>query len=165
MLEKLAESAAELLREAGLPAYRAFPREAVERGGAFIAVGIRRASGRGAGFARYLGVEPDAERGGREVYGLRCDVELALDIYAPMDAENGAAECGQLFDAAAAALGAAEGLSVRELRCGEAAPDARLGMFVLRGAADCAALLVDESGGDGDGKTFTDFVLKGELKR
>ena len=64
-----------------------------------------------------------------------------------------------------AALGAAAGLSVRELRCGEAAPDARLGMFVLRGAADCAALLVDESGDDGDGKTFTDFVLKGELKR
>lgn len=133
MLEKLAESTAELLRAAGLPAYRAFPREAVERGG-------------------------------REVYGLRCDVELALDIYAPMSAENGAAECGRLFDAAAAALGAAAGLSVRELRCGEAAPDARLGMFVLRGAADCAALLVDESG-DGDGKTFTDFVLKGELKR
>ena len=164
MLEKLTESVAELLCKAGIPAGAAFPKKAADPAGEFVAVGVRRASGRGAGFARYLGEVTDPARGAREVYGLRCDVELALDIYAPMRAENGAAACAALFDRAAAALGGAAGLSVRELRCGEAAPDARLGMFVMHGAADCGALLVDESAGGAEG-TFTDFVLKGELKR
>ena len=163
MLEKLVGSVVEILSAAGLNAGAAFPKQAAARGSAFIAVGIRRASGRGAGFARYLGVERDPERGETEIYGMRCEVELALDIYAPMSEANGAAACSALFDRAAAALDGAAGLSVRELRCGEAAPDRTAGMFLLRGEAACSALLA-AAGDDGDG-TFTDFVLKGELKR
>lgn len=165
MLEKLAESAAAILTGAGIAAGAAYPKTAADRSGAFIAVGVRRASGRGAGFARYLGVMDDPERGETEVYGLRCEVELALDVYAPMTAENGAAACAGLFDRAAAALGAAAGLNVLELRCGEAAPDKRLGMFALHGEVLCSALLLEGESGSGAAGTFTDFVLKGELKR
>ena len=164
MLENVVTAVADALEGAGISAGPAYPKTGVERdGGCFVRVGVAKAIDTNAGFARYLGMENDPETGAREVYGLRCALELSLDVYAPLSEENAALRCAALFDSAAAAIGAISGLQVRELSCGAPGPDRETGMFRLSGRIKCAALLT-ASGESGAEMAFTDYVLRGELR-
>lgn len=163
MLENVIAAAVSALTDAGLSAGAAFCKAPVDRDAAFLRVGAAGAVDRSAGFGRYLGVENDPETGEREVYGLRCEIELSLDAYAPLSADNAALQSAALFDNAAAVIGGVPGLSVREVRCGAPRPDQDTGMFRLSGAVKCAALLVS-SPEDGEETAFTDFVLRGDLR-
>lgn len=163
MLERVIAAVVEALTEADIPAGPAYPKSGVDRSGSFIRVGVAKAADRSAGFARYLGIENDPETGEREVYGLRCEITLSLDVYAPLSAENAALECAALFDRAAAEISGVSGLSVKELSCGAPGPDRETGMFRLSGLAQCAGLLVFAGNGGADA-AFSDFVLRGELR-
>ena len=164
MLETVIDAVVEALTDAGISAGSAYPKTGVERsGGGFVRVGVAKVVDTNAGFARYLGVENDPESGPREVYGLRCALELSLDVYAPLREENAALKCAALFDSAAAVIAAVGGLQVRELSCGAPGPDRETGLFRLAGGVRCAALLT-ASGADGEDMAFTDYVLRGELR-
>lgn len=162
MLEGVIAAVISALNTAGIPAGPAYPKEDIS---AHVRVGVLKAADRSAGLSRYLGLRDDPERGAVEVYGLRCELELSLDVYAPPDAdrENAALDCANTFDRAAAVISGVPGLHVRELTCGAPGPDAETGMFRLPGGVKCAGLLTvaDDDGGD---TAFTDFVLRGELQ-
>ena len=164
MLESVIASVVDALTGAGIDAGPAFPKSGVDRSKAFVRAGVAKAADTGAGFARYLGIENDPETGEREVYGLRCEIALSLDVYAPLSAENAAMECAALFDRAAAVIGGVPGLGVREISCGAPGPDRETGMFRLSGGVKCTGLLVS-AGEGGEDAAFTDFVLRGELRK
>lgn len=166
MLEGVIAAVAEALCAAEIPAGPAYPKSPVDREAEFVRVGVLKAADRSAGLGRYLGMRNDPERGAVEVYGLRCELELSLDVYAPRSAENAALKCAETFDRAAAVISGVPGLSVRELTCGAPGPDPDTGMFRLSGGVKCAGLLtVTDSGGSGGETAFTDFVLRGELQK
>ena len=163
MLTDIIDTVVDALCAAEIPAMCAWPKTAVEREENFICVSIACAEDCTGGLARYLGVENDAETGSHEVYGMQCAITLRLDIFASLREENPAGVCLQMFDAAAETISALPGLRVRALRCEAPEPDRESGMFRLRAAADCTALLLAyDSGGAGE---FTDFVLRGELQQ
>lgn len=162
MLTKVIDAVVSALNAAELPAGSAWRKSALERRGRFVCVSVEKAEDCG-GFARYLGLETDAVQGEREVYGLRCAIELRLDIYAPLAEENAANACLDLFDAAAGAISCMQGLQVHSLSCGAPAPDRESGMFRLRGGVKCSALLLSTT--QGADESFTDFVLRGELQK
>lgn len=166
MLEGLIASVSSALNAAGIPAGPAFPNAPVPpEEGAFVRVGVLKAADKSAGLSRYLGLRQDPERGPVEIYGLRCELELSLDVFAPFAAENAALDCVNTFDRAAAAVSAMPGLYVREFTCGAPEPDAETGAFRLSGGVKCAGLLtVADNDGGPETMAFTDFVLRGELQ-
>ena len=161
MLDNVRNAVIAALQAAELPAAAAYPRSAVPATESRICVGLARAEDCSPGFARYLGVENDPERGEMEIYGLQCLLALSLDIYAPMSAEDAAGDCLAMFDAAAGVIDGC-GIRLKALRCGEPAPDRASGMMHLRSEAEGTALLV-AAADDGDETSFSDFVLRGEL--
>ena len=161
MLDNVRDAVVTALQNAGLEAGAAYPHSAVPASGSVICVGIARAEDCSPGFARYLGVQNDPERGEREIYGLQCLMTVCLDIYAPLSAADGAGDCLALFDTAAGVIDGC-GIRLKALRCGEPAPDRVSGMMHLRGEAEGTALLTAVSD-SGDERSFSNFVLRGEL--
>lgn len=163
MLENVVLSVVAALRERGIEAAPAFPKTPAKAGdGGFVRVGVAGARDRGAGLARYLGVESDMQRGEREVYGLLCDMEISIDVYTPPAGDNAALDALALFDRAAEAVGGMGCLQVKELTCGAPGPDKDTGLFRLSGAAKCRGLLISAEGGEE--AVFADYVLRGVLK-
>ena len=161
MLENVVRSVVAALRERGVEAAPAFPKTPAKAGsGGFVRVGVTGARDRGAGMARYLGVETGGER---EVYGLLCDMELSIDVYAPPSGDNAAMDALGLFDRVSEIVGGMGSLQVRELSCGAPGPDKDTGLFRLSGAAKCSGVLVFTEDG-GEEAVFADYVLRGVLK-
>lgn len=164
MLENVVRAVVAALREGGVEASPAFPKSPARTGdGGFVRVGVAGARDKSAGMARYLGVETDAEHGEREVYGLLCDMDLSIDVYTPPAGDNAAMDALALFDRTAEIIGGMGALRVRELSCGAPGPDQDTGLFRLSGAAKCSGLLVSAEGGED--AVFSDYVLRGVLKR
>ena len=162
MLENVVRSVVAALRERGVEASPAFPKTPAEAGsGGFVRVGVTGARDRGAGMARYLGVETGGER---EVYGLLCDMELSIDVYAPPSGDNAAMDALELFDRVSEIVGGMGSLQVRELSCGAPGPDKDTGLFRLSGAAKCSGVLVFAEEDGGEDAVFADYVLRGVLK-
>ena len=165
MLESVVTAVAEALQAANIPAAPAYPRTEIScPAGGFVRVGVAKAVDSSPGFGRYLGLAEDPETGERELYGMRCELELSLDVYCPLSGENAAMDCAALFDRAAGVIGGIGGLGLREVHCGEPGPDRDTGLFRLRGDVKCTALLVTGCETD-QGAVFTDFILRGELRR
>lgn len=159
-LEELREATAEYLQARGVDAVTAWSSaERVRRTDAVAVVSLRGCEGGPAGFRDYLGERYDPERKvWEELYGRRAELTLGLDLYAPKS--GGEAGCAALFAKLSEALadGGPEGLSVRELCCGETEYDSQLGLFRCQAEAVCGVYLyaAAEAGG-----TFTDFIVKG----
>ena len=84
------------LERAGLQAETAFASErAAARESAVAVVGLRRGESRGGGLSSYLGRRQEGSRW-REVYGLRMELTLSLDLYAP--AELGTEGCDRALE-------------------------------------------------------------------
>ena len=161
MLNNVRDAVVSALQAAELPAAAAYPHSAVPASGSVICVGIARAEDCSPGFARYLGVQNDPERGETEIYGLQCLLSLSLDIYAPLSADDPTGDCLTLFDSAVGCIDGC-GIRLKALHCGEPAPDRASGMMHLRGEAKGTALLTAVSD-SGDERSFSNFVLRGEL--
>lgn len=167
MLESVAGAVVAALQEKGINACSAYPKEPLQaHQGSLVCVAVKSAALADGGFAGYLGVRTDENGRQAELFGLRCALTLALDIYAPMESENGAVECVRCFDTVTAALGSLRsGLKIQELQCGEAAPDRDSGMFRCRCGVKGVAFLIAEKKEDGEETEFSDFILKGELRK
>lgn len=166
MLESVAGEIVAALKEKGVNACHAYPRQPLRAGQSLVCVAVKSARQSDGGFAGYLGMKTDENGKQTELYGMRCALELALDIYAPMESENGALECLKCFDTVTAALGSLRsGLKIQALQWDEAAPDKDSGMFHCRCGAECAAFLSAAADESGDKAEFSDFILKGELRK
>lgn len=165
MLESVVSPVVEALRGAGLEAVRAYPRQPLcTKSGTLLCVSVARAKITPAGLGAYLGIGTDPVTGlSEELYGARCELELAVDIYAAPDAEDAGAECMRCADLVPAALRSLpEGIKISSLSFGPVAPDPQTGRFLCRGAAAASAYFIarvsEESG------EFTDFILKGSVR-
>ena len=163
MLETVISMAVKALNEAGIEAVEAYPKkELCCLDGAMVCVGVRSAKGLPAGFGGYLGlgVDPVTGKSG-ELYGARCEIELALDVYAGAGA--GAGECTRCAGKIPAALaGLPEGIKISSLSFGQTAPDGETGLFKCQGTlAGTAYFIAREADEDG---VFSDFILRGSVK-
>ncbi len=164
MFGNITSSIVEILESAGLSAGRAYPSQPIERDGAcFIRAAVESVRQSESGFSGFLGAETDDEGGSREIYGMICDVNVALDIYAPMKSENGADKCEAAIDDIIFALGECEGLQIRELSCSRARPDSATEMFLCPCRANVSVLLT--AAAREEAVQFSDFILKGEIKK
>ena len=165
MLESVVSPVVEAIGGAGVRAVRAYPKRPLcEKGAPLVCVSVARAKGVPAGLGSYLGVETDPVTGlGREIYGSRCELELALDIYVPADAEDAGEECMRCVNLVSGALRSLpEGIKISSLSFGEMAADPQTGRFLCRGTAAASAFFIArEAEGEGE---FTDFILRGSVQ-
>lgn len=163
MLESLVSLLVNTLEKAGLSAGPAFPKSsALTSPTSFVRVGIENVQCQDAAIDRYLGLEYRSGQGESERYGLRCEIQLCLDIYAPLSDENAASSCLATFDQTIDAIDGLSGLIVRELSCGTPKPDEHLPLFHLPAALRCHCLLITDPNSP-DCPRFTDFILRGVL--
>ena len=151
------------LERAGLQAETAFASErAAARESAVAVVGLRRGESRGGGLSSYLGRRQEGSRW-REVYGLRMELTLSLDLYAP--AELGTEGCDRALETLHRVMleGLPSGLRPKELCWEEAAWDEDTSMFLRRGSLACSAYFIATA--SEDGALLTDFILKGVVTR
>jgi len=160
VLDSVITAAVDVLAAAGLTAGPFYP-QTPPGTGVSVMVGAENVRRRDGGFDRYLGLRPVPGQDSREIYGMRCDLTLRLDIYAPLTESNAAMSCLAAFDSAAEALDGAGTFGITGLSCGTPEPAPAAGCFHLKAAAECCVLLLRENSGAGE-TTFTDFVLRGE---
>ena len=164
MFSKLTSSIVGLLNAGGINAGRAYPRAAmVKQEGCFVRARLESVKKSEPGFAAYLGTETDAEGSRREVYGMKCEIELALDIYAFYENENAAVSCEAMVDDIIFALGGSEGLSINSVTCAAAKPDRDTECFLCPCRASLSVLLTARA--EDENVQFSDFILKGEIKK
>lgn len=160
-LEQVRAALAAALEQAGVRAVTAFPGDwAKGYDEPVAAVGLRTGESRGGALGSYLGTRPDpVDQSCREIYGMRLDLTLSVDIYAP--ARMGAAGCdGALEKLHQAALqGLPSGLKPRELKWEAAVWDPDTAMFLRRGSLTCDAYFTAAI--SEDGQLLSDFILKG----
>lgn len=164
MLAKLTSSIVHLLSESGINAGRAYPKERMKQPeGCFVRVRLESAAKSEAGFAGYLGISSDENGNTREVWGMHCALELAMDIYASPGSDTAAEDCEALVDDIIFALEQAEGLRIGEVKCSGAQPDRDTGLFRCGCRAKTDVLLI--AGSENEAAQFSDFILKGEIKK
>ena len=158
-LEQVKQAVAGALNQAGLAVRTAFePGWAARCDRPVAAVGLRTGESRGGAMGRYLGQTPDR----REVYGLRLELTLSMDLYSP--AELGAPGCDSALETLHQVMlsGLPAGLKPAELRWEETVWDEDTAMFVRRGSLSCGAYFTAEA--SEDGVLLTDFILKGVVR-
>ena len=164
-LEQVRDAVSDALEKAGLVVCPAFsPGWAKQYSTPVAAVGLRSGESRSDAFNSYLGrqLDPDTQAP-LEVYGMRLDMTLSLDIYAP--AESGAAGCDQALNILHQVMldGLPSGLRPTELRWEEAEWDETTSMFLRKGCFSCSAYFVATA--TEEGAWLTDFILKGVVTK
>lgn len=163
-LEQVKTALKEAVESAGGRAVLAFPPEEAKRYDVpVVAVGLRTGESRGAALQSYLGLRTDPDTLlSREVYGMRLELTVSLDVYAP--ASLGAAGCDGALETLHTAVlrELPRGLAPGELKWEDAVWDGDTAMFLRKGSLQCAAFFTAERSEDGE--AFTDFILKGAVK-
>ena len=163
MLEKVCEEIVGALRAEGIEAREKYSGgDAGEVNAPTVFVGISAVKAEAAGLGHYLGTKEREDMTQVELYGLRCAVEVAIDIYAPAQMHRCAAECAALFDRAIAAFDSLGGISIEQVSLDDGSVQAKSGLYRCPCCIRGSAYIVAECG---DGAAFTDFVLKGVLKK
>ena len=164
-LEQVKRAIAGALEKAGISARAAYePDWAKAYQGPVVAIGLRTGESRGGALSSYLGQRMDpGTRGSQEVYGMRLELTLSLDIYCPPS--EGAAGCDGVLEALHQIMleGLPSGLRPTELKWEEAVWDADTAMFLRRGSLACGAYFV--AAASEDGLLLSDFILKGVVTR
>lgn len=163
-LEQVKSALVEALDRAGTAARGSFePGWAQAYDRPVVAVGLRTGESRGGALGSYLGERVDpATQARSEIYGMRLELTLSLDIYCPPG--RGAAGCESVLETLhRVVLGALpSGLRPVELRWEETAWDEDTSMFLRRGSLSCSAFFTAQA--SEDGVLLTDFILKGTVK-
>jgi len=162
MLETILSSVAETLAGEKLPVVRQYPakRRALP-GGSAVCVGLKSSTITPAGSGGYLGLRENEDGSVSELYALRAETVVTLDIYEPL--ERGTGACLERFEALSAALGKLPGgLRANTIVCGAPEPDSLTEMLRCPVEMHCTAFLTARA--DEDSGEFTDFVLRGVLK-
>ena len=164
-LEQVKSALAAALEKAGIAAQAAFsPGWARSYSQPVVAVGLRQGESRGGALSSYLGqrTDPDTQLE-QEVYGMRLELTLSLDIYCPLG--EGASRCDDVLEKLHQVMleGLPAGLRPAELRWEETAWDEDTAMFLRRGSLSCSAFFT--AAASEDGLWLTDFILKGVVTR
>lgn len=164
-LEQVKSALADAIEKAGGKAEYAFPPGWVKRyGGPVVAVGLRTGESRGGALQSYLGSREDPEtHQTHEVYGLRLELTLSVDIYAPPS--SGAAGCDSALELLHGAVlrELPAGLKPSELKWEDVRWDGDTAMFLRKGSLTCSAFFTADAAEDG--AAFTDFILKGSVMK
>ncbi len=164
-LEQVKSAIAAALEQAGVDARTAYaPGWASRYRAPVVAVGLRTGESCGAALGSYLGQRLDqATQTYREIYGMKLELKLSLDIYSPADA--GAAGCEQTLSLLHQVIlsGLPSGLKPEEFHWEETAWDEDTGMFLRRGTLSCGAYFT--AAATEDGALLTDFILKGVMTK
>lgn len=164
-LEQVKEAVSAALKKADIRVQTAYaPDWAKAYSGPVVAVGLRTGESRGGALSSYLGQRTDpATQVCQEVYGMRLDLTLSLDIYCPP--EDGAAGGEGVLEALHQIMleGLPTGLRPTELKWEEAAWDPDTAMFLRRGSLACSAYFI--AAASEDGTEFSDFILKGVVRK
>lgn len=164
-LEQVKRAIADALEKAGINARTAYePGWAGAYHGPVVAVGLRTGESRSGALSSYLGQRTDpGTRVSQEVYGMRLELTLSLDIYCPPG--DGTAGCDGVLEALHQIMleGLPSGLRPTELKWEEAAWDEDTSMFLRRGSLACGAYFV--AAASEDGLLLSDFILKGVVTR
>lgn len=162
-LEQVKTTLADALERAGIRAVTAYePGWCKRYSQPVTAVGFRQGECRGEAMNSYLGsqVDPGTQET-REVYGMRLELKLSLDIYAP--ASVGAAGCDKTLEGLHQVMleGLPSGLRPSELRWEETVWDQDTAMFLRRGSLSCGAYFT--AAATEEGVLLSDFILKGVI--
>ena len=164
-LEQVKSVLSVALEKAGIAARTAYEpgwAEAYDR--PVAAVGLRTGESRGGALSSYLGqrIDPDTQLS-QEVYGLRLDLTLSVDIYCPP--KDGTAGCDGVLETLHQIMleGLPSGLRPTELKWEEAVWDKDTSMFLRRGSLACGAFFVAET--TEEQLNLTDFILKGVVTK
>lgn len=164
-LEQVKDAVAAALEKANIRTRTAYaPDWAKAYSGPVVAVGIRTGESKGGALSSYLGQRTDPEtQTCQEVYGMRLDLTLSLDIYCPP--EEGAAGGERVLEALHQIMlaGLPTGLRPTELKWEEAVWDPDTAMFLRRGSLACIAYFI--AAASEDGSVFSDFILKGVVRK
>ena len=164
-LEQVKDAIAAALEKAEIRTQTAYaPDWAKAYAGPVVAVGLRTGESRGGALSSYLGQRTDPEtQECQEVYGMRLELTLSLDIYCPP--EEGAAGGESVLEALHQIMleGLPAGLRPTELKWEEVSWDPDTAMFLRRGSLACSAYFI--AGASEDGAVFTDFILKGVVRK
>lgn len=164
-LEQVKTAVAAALEKAGVAARISFaPGWAAEYSTPVVAVGLRTGESRGGALGSYLGQQVDPKTLlSHEVYGVRVDLTLSLDIYCPP--QSGAGGCDSTLETLHQVVlgGLPSGLKSTELKWEETVWDEDTGMFLRRGSLCCGAFFT--AGVGEDGQRLTDFILKGVVTK
>ena len=164
-LEQVKAAIAESLHRAGIAAHTAYsPGWAKAYQEPVVAVGLRTGESKGGALGSYLGekVDPDT-LACREVYGMRLELVLSLDIYCPPG--EGAGRCDGVLEKLHQVMlsGLPAGLRSEELKWEETVWDTDTSMFLRRGSLACGAFFVAETAEEEP--ALTDFILKGVVSK
>ena len=153
------------IKAAGCAAIESYSEEQLKRYEAAVAaVGTKETVIEESGAIEYLGEKVDEMTQEMvAVYGRKMLLTLLTEVYAPRT--MGAAGCEEAAETITQAMMTAlpEGLKLRTLQWGKTGWDKTTGMFRLDASAKYAAYFVAEAAEDET--VFTDFVLKGTVKK
>lgn len=160
-LEQVKLAIAKALEKAGISAQTAFaPGWAKACPEPVVAVGLRMGESRGGALNSYLGQRLDPKTQlCQEVYGMRLELTVSLDIYCPPG--DGAGRCDSVLEGLHQVMleGLPAGLRPVELKWEEPAWDEDTSMFLRRGSLRCNAFFTAQA--SEDGLLLSDFILKG----
>lgn len=164
-LEQVKAAIAAALSSAGIASHIAYaPGWAKAYQEPVVAVGLRTGESKGGALSSYLGqkVDPDTQAC-QEVYGMRLDLVLSLDIYCPPG--EGAGRCDSVLEGLHQVIlnGLPSGLRPTELKWEETVWDSDTAMFLRRGSLACGAFFVAET--TEDSFNLADFILKGVVTK
>lgn len=164
-LEQVKGAIAGALEKAGIRARIAYaPGWAKAYEEPVVAVGLRTGESRGGALSSYLGqrIDPDTQAS-QEVYGMRLELTLSLDIYCPPG--GGTSGCDGVLEALHQIIleELPSGLRPTELKWEEAVWDKDAAMFLRRGSLTCSAYFV--AAATEDGLPLSDFILKGVVTK
>lgn len=164
-LEQVKTAIAAALNAAGIAAHIAYtPGWAKAYREPVVAVGLRTGESKGGALGSYLGqrVDPDT-LACQEIYGMRLDLVLSLDIYCPPG--EGAGRCDRVLEELHQVIlnGLPSGLRPAELKWEETVWDEDTSMFLRRGSLACGAFFVAET--TEEQFDLTDFILKGVVTK
>lgn len=164
-LEQVKDAIAAALEKAEIRTQTAYaPGWAKKYTGPVVAVGLRTGESRGGALSSYLGQRTDPKtQTCQEVYGMRMELTLSLDIYCPP--KEGAAGGEGVLEALHQIMleGLPSGLRPTELKWEEASWDPDTAMFLRRGSLACSAYFI--AAASEDGAVFSDFILKGVVRK
>ena len=166
MYSAIIDAVVGVLSENQLRAMQGFPESATQlRAGTLVCVSVKDARSLSSGMGEYLGRSFDPQGNDKgEIYGLKLEMVIGLDIFAPPGEGHGAAECLEYYGAISRALSSLPaGLKIKELRCGAAEPDSLTEGYKCPAEIHCVAHIIGEA--DADTGEFLDFNLKGVLRQ
>lgn len=158
MLDTAIGAFTDVLCGCGIDALREYPATRLgRRETPVVCVGARSGKLSGSGYGEYLGL---SQSDGGEIYALRLELVLGLNIFCPPDYEGG---CVAVFEKISSVLPQLpSGLKPSALVCGEVEVDSNTGLLRCACELHCTASLICQA--NEETGEFYDFELKGVLK-